>query len=42
LIQLLCGQSVLLARVTSRAVDELQLKPGMQAWAQVKSVALVE
>jgi len=42
LIQLLCGQSVLLARVTSRAVDELQLQPGMQAWAQVKSVALVE
>ena len=42
LIQLLCGQSVLLARVTSRAVNELQLAPGMQVWAQVKSVALVE
>jgi len=42
LVQLLCGQSVLLARVTSRAVDELQLVPGMQVWAQVKSVALVE
>ncbi len=42
LIQLLCGESVLLARVTSRAVDELQLAPGMQVWAQVKSVALVE
>jgi molybdate transport system ATP-binding protein len=42
LIQLLCGQSILLARVTSRAVDELQLAPGMQVWAQVKSVALVE
>ena len=42
LIQLLCGDSVLLARVTSRAVDELQLIPGMQVWAQVKSVALVE
>jgi molybdate transport system ATP-binding protein len=42
LIKLLCGQSVLLARVTSRAVNELQLVPGMQVWAQVKSVALVE
>ena len=42
LIQLLCGESVLLARVTSRAVDELQLTSGMQVWAQVKSVALVE
>ncbi|NQW81627.1 MAG: molybdenum ABC transporter ATP-binding protein [Polaromonas sp.] len=42
LIQLQCGQSVLLARVTARAVDALQLKPGMQVWAQVKSVALVE
>ena len=42
LIQLQCGQSVLLARVTARAVDALQLKPGMLVWAQVKSVALVE
>jgi ABC-type molybdate transport system ATPase subunit len=32
----------LLARVTARAVDALRLKPGMQVWAQVKSVALVE
>ena len=42
LIQLQCGQSVLLARVTSRAVDALQLVPSMPVWAQVKSVALVE
>jgi molybdate transport system ATP-binding protein len=42
LVQLRCGEFVLLARVTSRAVDELQLTPGMQVWAQVKSVALVE
>ena len=41
LVQLLCGESVLLARVTSRAADVLQLKPGKQVWAQVKSVALV-
>jgi molybdate transport system ATP-binding protein len=42
LAQLLCGESILLARVTSRAVNDLQLTPGMQVWAQVKSVALVE
>ncbi len=42
LIQLQCGQSVLLARITARAVNELQLKPDMLVWAQVKSVALVE
>ena len=42
LIKLQCGESVLLARVTSRAVDELQLVHSNQVWAQVKSVALVE
>jgi molybdate transport system ATP-binding protein len=42
LVRLQCGESVLLARVTARAVDELQLMPGKQVWAQVKSVALVE
>ena len=42
LVRLQCGESILLARVTSRAVHELQLVPGMQVWAQVKSVALVE
>ena len=42
LVRLQCGQSILLARVTARAVYELQLTPGKQVWAQVKSVALVE
>jgi molybdate transport system ATP-binding protein len=42
LVRLVCGESVLLARVTARAVDELELAPGKQVWAQVKSVALVE
>ena len=42
LARLRCGDSVLLARLTSRAVDALKLTPGMAAWAQVKSVALVE
>jgi molybdate transport system ATP-binding protein len=42
LVRLQCGESVLLARVTARAVDALQLFPGKPVWAQVKSVALVE
>ena len=42
LVRLRCGESILLARVTSRAVNDLQLTLGMQVWAQVKSVALVE
>ena len=42
LVQLGCGGSVLLARVTARAADALGLQAGMAVWAQVKSVALVE
>lgn len=42
LVRLACGPSLLLARVTARAADALALAPGVQAWAQVKSVALVE
>jgi molybdate transport system ATP-binding protein len=41
LVQLACGDSVLLARITARAADALGLAPGMAAWAQVKSAALV-
>ncbi len=41
LVQLRCGPSLLLARVTRRALQHLGLKPGDAAWAQVKSVALV-
>ena len=33
--------SMLLARITARAADSLQLTSGTQAWAQVKSAALV-
>jgi len=40
-VQLACGGSLLLARVTARAVDALELRPGSRAWAQVKSAALV-
>ena len=41
LVQLACGSSLLLARITARAVDTLQLQAGSTAWAQVKSAALV-
>lgn len=43
LVQLRCASSdaVLLARITARAVDALQLAPGLSVWAQVKSVALI-
>ena len=42
LVQLACGDSLLLSRITARAVDVLGLQPGMPVWLQVKSVALVE
>jgi molybdate transport system ATP-binding protein len=41
LLQLACGDSVLLARITARAVDQLGLAIGSAAWAQVKSAAWV-
>ena len=41
LVQLRCGESVLLARLTQRAVHDLQLRVGACVWAQVKSVAVV-
>lgn len=41
LVQLRCGESLLLARITARASDALGLAPGRQVWAQVKSAALV-
>jgi len=47
LVWLRCGpdsaaaQDVLLARITRRAVQDLQLQAGSSVWAQVKSVALV-
>ena len=42
LARLRCGDAILLARLTSRAVDALRLVPGQAVWAQVKSVALIE
>jgi molybdate transport system ATP-binding protein len=42
MVRLRVGRSFLIARVTRRAVDALALEPGSSAWAQVKSVALVQ
>nr|WP_295775024.1 molybdenum ABC transporter ATP-binding protein [Rhodoferax sp.] len=42
LVRMLCGESVVLARVTARAADALRLAPGMAVWAQIKAVVLVE
>jgi molybdate transport system ATP-binding protein len=41
LLQLACGESLLLARITSRAADQLGLAVGSTAWAQIKSAAWV-
>jgi molybdate transport system ATP-binding protein len=41
LLRLKCGETVLLARITRRALFDLKLEQGSRAWAQVKSVALV-
>jgi molybdate transport system ATP-binding protein len=41
LVRLRCGAAIILARITARAADALQLQPGHTVWAQVKAVALV-
>ena len=41
LLRLLCGTTILLARITARAAHTLGLQTGMPVWAQVKAVALV-
>ncbi|MCX8518018.1 MAG: molybdenum ABC transporter ATP-binding protein [Rhodoferax sp.] len=41
LLRLLCGTTILLARITARAAHTLGLQRGMPVWAQVKAVALV-
>jgi molybdate transport system ATP-binding protein len=42
LISVRCGQTVLLARVTRRALTRLGLAVNQPVWCQIKSVALVE
>jgi molybdate transport system ATP-binding protein len=41
LVQLRMGQSPLLARITERSRRELGIAPGLQLWAQIKGVALL-
>jgi molybdate transport system ATP-binding protein len=41
MVQLACGETLLLARITARAVEALGLAEGTAVWAQVKSAALV-
>jgi len=42
LVRIRCGESILLARVTKRAIHMLGLNSGTEVWAQVKSVAVIE
>ena len=41
LVQLQCGNQVLMAKITQRAFAHLELKLGQQVWAQIKSVAML-
>jgi len=41
LVRLRLGQSPLVARLTQRSVQHLQLRPGAQVYVQIKAVALV-
>jgi molybdate transport system ATP-binding protein len=40
-VRLDCAGTVLLARVTRRALHALNLAPGVSVWALVKSVAVI-
>lgn len=42
LVRVRIGTSILLARLTKRAAASLGVKPGLELWVQVKSVALME
>lgn len=42
LAQIDIGGTLLLARLTARSVHALDLQPGKQVWAQLKSVAVIE
>jgi molybdate transport system ATP-binding protein len=41
LVRVRCGPSVLVARLTRRALSALNLAEGSAVWAQVKSVAVI-
>ena len=42
MVKLTAGETKVLARLTARSVDKLQLVVGKQVWGQVKSVAVLE
>ena len=42
LLRLNAGGTPILARLTKRAVHQLQLQPGQSVWAQIKAVSLVQ
>jgi molybdate transport system ATP-binding protein len=42
IVQVQVGESKLVARLTRRAVANLNLQPEQEIWVQVKSVALME
>ena len=42
LVRLNAGGTPILARLTTRAVHQLQLQPGQSVWAQIKAVSLVQ
>ena len=41
LVQILLGQTPILARITEKAAHQLDLKPQQALWAQIKSAALI-
>jgi molybdate transport system ATP-binding protein len=41
LVKLDVAGSALLARITQRSANKLQIRPGLELWAQIKSVALL-
>jgi molybdate transport system ATP-binding protein len=42
LVQIRCGESILLARVTQKSLHALNLSVGSAVWAQIKSVAVID
>jgi len=40
LVRLNASGTPVLARLTARAADQLQLRPGLPVWAQIKAVSL--
>ena len=41
LVQLRAGATTLLARLTRRSAQRLDLVPGREVWVQIKAVALI-